>query len=379
MSEHDLERLRSLTSIKWNRFDDDVLPAWVADMDLPPAPVSVEAVRALVDRGDFGYNFHAAKQLPEVFSAWEERRHGWRPDPERVRVFCDVMQAVDVALWTHCKPGDGVIVFTPVYPPFLRSATAGGRRMIDCPLKRDGWRLDPERLAAAAAEPGARAILLANPHNPTGRAFSAEELGAIALVAERHDLLIVSDEIWCDVVHPGSTHVPLASLSEAVAARTVTLSAASKAFNIAGLHCAVGHLGHDGVREAIEALPGHVLGAVGSPGAEATLAAFTQGEPWLSDTISHLTAMRDHLGARLAAELPLVRFAPPQATYLAWLDVSAYELGDDCAKTLLDEARVGLSSGLDFGEHGSGFVRLNFATTAPILDEIIDRIVTRLS
>jgi len=378
MSEAEIRRLRALTGAKWSWHDDDVLAAWVADMDLPPAPVTVEAVRALVDRGDFGYNFHAARQLPEVFSAWEARRHGWEPDAERVRVFCDVMQAVDVSLWMHCKPGDGVIVFTPVYPPFLRSATHDGRVLIDCPLDAATWRLDAERLEEAAAEPHARAILLCNPHNPTGVVFSAEELALIARVAAEHDLLIVSDEIWCDVVHPGAKHIPIASLSAETGARTVTISAASKAFNVAGLHCAVAHFGHDGVREAIEALPGHVLGAVGSPGAEATLAAWTQGEPWLAETTAHLTAMRDHVVARLSAEVPAARLVVPQATYLAWIDLGGCGLGDDPTKALLDDARVALSCGDDFGERGAGFVRLNFATTKPILDEILDRIVTRI-
>jgi cysteine-S-conjugate beta-lyase len=378
MNEVDLKRLRALTCVKWTWHDDDVLPAWVADMDLPPAPVAVDAVRALVDRGDFGYNFHAAGQLPEVFSAWEERRHGWKPGPEQVRVFCDVMQAVDVALWMHCRPGDGVVVFTPIYPPFLRSASADGRHLIDCPLHPDGWQLDPARLEAAASQPDARAILLCNPHNPTGRAFSELDLALIADTAERHDLLIVSDEIWGDLVHPGAKHIPIASLAPDIEARTVTISAASKAFNVAGLHCAVAHLGHAGVRDAIASLPGHVLGAVGSPGAEATLAAWTHGEEWLAETSAHLTAMRDHAGGRIASELPQVRFCLPEATYLAWLDVSAYELGADPAKVLLDEARVALSSGNDFGEHGAGFVRLNLATTRGILDEIIDRMAARL-
>lgn len=378
MTDRDLQRLRSLTCIKWTWHDDDVFPAWVADMDLPPAPVAVEAVRSLVDRGDFGYNFHAAMQLPEVFSAWEERRHGWKPDPERVRVFCDVMQAVDVALWMHCNPGDGVVVFTPIYPPFLNSATADGRRLVDCPLDPDGWCLDFDRLRAAAAEPGVRAILLCNPHNPTGRALTREELTAIAEVAERHDLLVVADEIWADVVHPGARHIPFASLTDDASSRTVTACAASKAFNIAGLHCAVAHIGHDGVSSAIEALPGHVLGAVGSPGAEATLACWTHGDGWLAETRDHLTAMRDHAVGRFAAELPGARFAIPEATYLLWIDLSAYGLGDDPAKVLLDEARVALSSGNDFGKHGAGFVRLNFATTQPILDEVIDRIRARL-
>jgi len=377
--DEELTRLRQLTCIKWTYHDEDVLPAWVADMDLPPAPVTVEAVRALADRGDFGYNWHAARQLPEVFSAWEERRHAWRPDPEEVRVFCDVMQAVDVALWMRCKPGDGVIVFTPVYPPFLRSATADGRQLIDCPLDPDGWRLDPERLEAAAAQPHAKAVLLCNPHNPTGRVFTREELTAIAQVAEKHDLLIVSDEIWCDVVHPGAKHVPMAALGEEVAACTVTLSAASKAFNVAGLHCAVAHIGDERVREGIAALPGHVLGAVGSPGAEATLAAWTGGEPWLAETVKHLTAMRDYAAARLVAELPDARFAVPESTYLMWIDVGAYGLGEDPAKFLLDEARIALSSGNDFGEHGIGFVRLNVATSRPILDAVLDRLVSAVA
>jgi cystathionine beta-lyase len=375
MTDDDLRRLRSLTGMKWAWHDSDVLCAWVADMDLPPAPVAVEAVRALVERGDFGYNFAAARQLPEAFSAWEERHHGWRPDVARLRLFCDVMQAVDVALWTATEPSDGVIVFTPIYPPFLTSAAAAGRRLIDCPLDPSGWRLDTDALADAAAQSHARAILLCNPHNPTGRAFTREELSAIAETAERHDLLIIADEIWADIVHPGATHVPIASLAETIAARTVTISAASKAFNLAGLRCAVAHLGDAGVHAAVKALPGHVLGAVGTPGAEASLAAWTLGEEWLAETRVHLTEMRDHVAARLAAELPDVRHAVPEATYLAWLDFSAYGLGDDPAKVLLDEGRVALSAGLDFGERGAGFARLNFATTRPILDAVLDRIV----
>ena len=209
----DLDRLRSLTCIKWSRYDDDVIPAWVADMDLAPAPVTVEAVRALVECGDFGYNFAAAAQLPEVFSAWEEKHHGWRPDPAGVRVFCDVMQAVETAIWLHTEPGDGVVLFTPVYFPFFPAVTSTGRRIVDCPLDPDGWRIDPERLAAVI-DSTTRAILLCNPHNPTGRVFDAEELGAIAEVAERHDLLVISDEIWGDLTHPGAKHVPIASLGD---------------------------------------------------------------------------------------------------------------------------------------------------------------------
>ena len=377
VSSADLGRLRASECIKWTWFDDDVIPAWVADMDFMPAPVIRQAVQGLVDRGDFGYSWHAARQLPEAFADWEERRHGWRPDPERVRIFCDVVQALEAVLWLHTKPGDGVVLFTPVYHPFFPAVTSTDRRVVDCPLDPDGWRIDPERLESVVrADPRTRAILTCNPHNPAGRVFDAQELAAIAEVAERHDLLIVSDEIWCDVVHPGFKHIPIAALSDEAAARTVTISAASKAFNIAGLHCAVAHIGHAGVAKELETLPGHLLGAVGSPGAEATLAAWTAGEPWLDEVRAHLTAQRDHLAARLAAELPAVRFAPPDATYLAWLDFRGLGLGEDPAAALLERARVALSTGGDFGAEGAGFARLNFATSRRLLDEILDRIVT---
>jgi cystathionine beta-lyase len=371
----ELERLRSLTCAKWTWHDPDVLPAWVADMDVPPAPVCIAAVRALVERGDFGYNMTAESKLAGAWAAWQEVSHGWRPDEEHTRVFCDVMQGVETTLWLHTEPGDGVVVFTPIYPPFLRTVTANRRRLVECPLEpAEGWRLDPERLEAAIDET-TRAVLLCNPHNPTGRVLTREELSAIAEVAEEHDLLIISDEIWADVVHPGAKHVPMALLGDEVAARTVTVAAASKTFNLAGLRCAVAHLGHEGVRRELKAVPSHVFGAVGSPGAEASLAAWTAGRPWLAETRAHLTAMRDHLASRLAEELPAVRFDVPDATYLAWLDFRELGFGDDPAKELLESARVALSSGLDFGGRGAGFARLNFATARPILDAILDRIV----
>ncbi len=373
--EHD--RLRTLTCAKWTYFEPDVLPAWVADMDLPPAPVAVDAVRALADRGDFGYQMATTNRLPEVWSQWQESHHGWCPDPAHVRVMCDVMQGVDAALFVHTRPGDGVVLFTPIYPPFLKSATAAGRRVIDCPLDPDAWKLDPERLEAAIDD-RTTAILLCDPHNPTGHVFTEAELAVIADVAERYDLLVISDEIWADLLHPGQRHVAFASLSDEAARRTVTVSAASKAFNLAGLRCAVAHVGDSEVRRKLKEIPGHVLGGVGSPGADATLAAWTQGETWLEETRRQLTACRDHLAERLASELPEVGFTVPEATYLAWLNMRSLGLDTDPAKFFLEEARVALSPGQDFGTHGEGFARLNFATTQRILDEIVDRMAEAL-
>lgn len=369
-----VEHLRSLTGVKWTRYGPDVLPAWVADMDLSAPACVVEALEAVVARRDFGYNRRALGALPGAFADWQASRHGWAIDPAEVRVFCDVLHAIDTALWLCTEPGDGVVLLTPIYPPFLNALATTDRRLVEVPLDPDGWRLDPERLRAAI-DSRTRAILLCNPHNPTGRVFDATELAALAEVAEEHDLLLLSDEVWADLVlEGGGRHIPLASLGPEVQARTLTISAASKAFNLAGLRCAVAHLGHRGLAAAVERLPAHLLGAVGTPGAEATLAAWTGGGPWLADLVAHLSARRDQLARRLAADLPEVGFSPPEATYLAWLDFRPLGYGDDPATELLEEARVALSYGPDFGLRGRGFARLNFATSEAILDQLVDRL-----
>lgn len=379
----DLARLRGLAGVKWSRYEADVLPCWIADMDLPTAPVIVEALHDLADRSDLGYDFATVQALPEAWVAWQAQRHAWSPDPSRIRLHTDVLQAVDLALWLSTDPGDGVVLMTPVYPPFFRCVQGLGRQVVDCPLDPGTWRLDPERLeavVAAGTDDGApvTAILMCDPHNPSGRAFSASELAAVADVARRHDVLVISDEIWADVIFPESRHIPFESLPEAEGVRTVTTMAASKAFNIAGLRCAASHISDASLTERVEALPDHLLGAVSTPGAAATLAALTQGGPWLAETLRLLRDNRDHLISRLSAELPKVGVTVPEATYLAWLDLRAFELDGEPAAWLLEQARVALNPGPDFGVHGSGFARLNFATTRPVLDEIVTRMVRAL-
>ncbi len=369
----ELERLRSLTGIKWSRDGGEYLAAWVADMDLAPAPVAVAAVQALVDRRDFGYNRHAAQQLPAAFSDWQARHHGWAPPVDELTLFSDVLHAIDMALWLHTQPGDGIVLLTPIYPPFIRAVEHGGRRLIDCPLDPDGWQLDRATLESVVDE-RTRVILTCNPHNPTGRAFRHDELLAIADVAEAHDLLIISDEIWGDLTHPGSPHIPMPTVSPQAAARTLTISAASKSFNLAGLRTAVAHMGHGGLAEKFAALPSHALGGLSTPGAEATLACWTDGDEWLDEVRRHLTAQRDHLAGRLADELPSVGFQIPEATYLNWLDLRPLGMIEDPTDRLRRHGLV-VSPGDDFGPTGNGWIRLNVATSRPILDAIIDRLV----
>lgn len=372
------ERLRRLTGAKWARFDDDVIPAWVADMDFPTAPAVTEALRALVDNGDLGYNIASFDdRVVHAWADWSERRFGWRPDPAASHLFSSTLQPISMALDVATEPGDGVVLFTPIYPPFLGMVEKSGRRLVEYRLDETDRRIDGDHLAALVDDT-TRAVLLCNPHNPTGRAFTAEELAAIAHVAEAHDLLVISDEIWQDFVYPGAAHVPFASLGAEVASRTVTMTSASKSFNLGGLSCAVAHLGAARVAEGYAALMPHLLGGVSVTGAVASLTAWRHGEPWLDEIVQVLHANRDHLIARLRAELPRVGVSTPEATYLAWLDFREMSLGDDPAAHLLEAARVGLSPGPDFGVPGTGFARLNFATPRPVLDEIIDRMVRAL-
>lgn len=372
---NDIERLRALTGIKWQRYGDDVIPAWVADMDFPTAPAIVSALREMVEASDFGYNMASfGDDIPKAWAAWSARRFGWEPDVERTRVFTTSLQAIAAAVHTGTKPGDGVALMTPVYPPFFHLITGANRRIVEYPLDRNGGRIDAESLRASL-DNATTAIVLCNPHNPLGRAFSTPELEAVFDVAQERDLLVISDEIWQDIVYPGVHHTMFASMSPAAQARTVTVTAASKSFSLGGLSCAVAHLGSETVFDRVCTLPPHLLGGVNALGARATLEAWAHGEPWLASTVETLHANRDHLIARLHAELPHVPVTTPEATYLAWLDFSHTSIAGDPAAALLETGRVGLSPGPDFGERGAGFARLNFATHREVLDQIIDRIV----
>lgn len=383
----DLVRMRALRGIKWTRHADDVLPVWVADMDLSPPAVALEAVRSVVDRGDLGYNFEAKDQLADAFVDWQEVEHGWRPDVERVVHFNTVLHAIELILWEVAR-GEGVLLLTPIYPPFLAGVADAGCVMVDCPLDPTTGVLTAEALERAidgAATDGTpvTTILMCNPHNPSGRSFRRSELVVLAEAAEAHDLLVISDEVWADLLHPGSpedpiAHIPFATVSEDAACRTVTISSASKAFNLAGLRTAVAHFGHDQTLRAVKAVPAHALGGTNVPGAEATLACWLHGREWLAETRAHLTAQRDHLTMRLERDLPELGYRQPESTYLAWLDCRELRLEGSPADYFLERGRVAFSPGETFGHRGVGFVRLNFATTRAILDEVLNRMIASI-
>lgn len=377
----ELAELRRRGGQKWRRYGPDVLAAWVADMDFAPLPAVREAIVALVDRGDLGYPYWpAGSPLREALSERMAARYGWQVEPAAVRELCDIIQGVQLALELGTAPGDAVALHTPTYPPFLSSLRAMRRRIVGIPMEqREGaWRFDVERAASELEHANCRALLLVHPHNPTGKVFARDELEALAEIAERLDLLVISDEVHAELTYPGAHHVPFASLDATTAARTVTLTSATKAFNLAGIRCALAHIGPHALRERRDAAPFALYGTPSVLGVAATLAAWREGDAWLAAAIEHLAANRDHLAARLSAETAL-ELVPPQATYLAWVDARPLQIGVEPADLALERGRVALSPGADFGPEGRGFFRLNFATSREILDAVIDAVVRSLA
>ena len=372
-----IETMRARRGIKWRRFGDEVLPAFIADMDFAVADPVQRAIRRVVDQQDYGYAQREGEDRVE--SAFADRmlaRYGWEVSPERTLLITDLLQGIAGAIVAFSQPGDGVVVQTPIYPPFLAVIDGTGRRRVVNPLVDSGKRLivDAEGLGEVIDD-RTRIILLCNPHNPTGRAFELEELAAVGSLAVERDLVIVSDEIHCDLVYPGARHIPTGSLSDEVAARTVTLNSATKGFNIAGLRCAVMHFGSDELqRQFREAIPERLLGGVNAIGIDATIAAWREGQPWLDDVTERLLANRERLAAWVADAVPAIHFYPPEATYLAWLDCRRLDLpAASPQEFFLEQAGVALGLGSDFGPGGETSVRLNFATSAPILEEVLER------
>ena len=365
---------------KWTTYPDDVLPLWVADMDFPIAEPIRRVLRFAVERSDLGYPIHPAPTaIPELTAERMQRLYGWSFAPERVEILSDVVQGMFTAVYQFSAPGDGVVVQTPIYPPFVGAVAKQGRRLDENPLALGphGYEFDLERLRRDTDE-RTRVLLLCNPHNPTGRAFRRDELEALAAIALERNWWVVADEIHQDLVHPGHRYVPFASLSPAIEARTITLTAASKAFNIAGLRCGVAIFGSDEAKRRFCALPRHIRGGIGMLGIEALEAAWRYSEPWLDEVRAYLAENRAYLIDFVRDEFPGVVLHPPEATYLAWLDFRALDLRPSPFAFFLENAKVALSDGATFGAPGRGFARINFATSRAILSDALERMAKSL-
>jgi cystathionine beta-lyase len=377
----DIDSLRRRRGEKWSTYPPDVLPAWVADMDFPVCEPVRHMLEERVALSDLGYPIDAARRgVAESFAERARRRFDWHVSPQRIEVLSDVVQGLYLGLMALSEPGAGAIVQTPVYPPFLHAVPECGRRLIVNELRPSQGRyaIDFDELRASI-DRDTRLLLFCNPQNPTGRAFTRDELETLAEIVLRHDLVVCSDEIHADLAYPGCRHIPFAAISPEIAARTVTLTSATKAFNIAGLRCAVAVFGSDELQARFNAYPVHSRGGLGSLGLAATALAWSEGQPWLDEVMAYLEGNRAMVRDFVADHLPAVRCASSDATYLAWLDCRALGLESDPCSFFLNEGKVALSDGAAFGPGGVGFVRLNFATARPILASVLDRMRTALA
>jgi len=366
-----IEGLRGRRSAKWTYYPADVLPAWVAEMDFPLAAPIREALREAVERGDTGYANPAASRLAPAFAGFADRHYGWSVDPEGVIACNDVVAGLRDLLRAMLEPGDGVVITPPVYHPFFSLVPEAGCELVQVPLA-GGRDLDLEGIDRAFAA-GARALLLCNPHNPTGAVLARSELERLAEIAAEHEAWILADEIHAPLTLAGAEHVPFLTVGEHAAARGIALVSASKAFNLAGLGCAQIVTAPGPAREGAELLPfgnrhpGHL-------GTLATEAAYESGDEWLAGVNDVLDHNRRHLAELLLRRLPEVAYEQPSAGYLAWLDLTQLELGADPAAPLLERGRVALSPGPQFGSGGEGHARLNFGTSPALVVEAVERI-----
>jgi cystathionine beta-lyase len=374
--------LRARRNAKWNQHDADVIPAWIADMDFAVAAPIQAAIERTVRDGDYGYPMRDGERADRfvalAFAARMKSRFGWEVSPDLVLPMADLVQSTYATILAFSDPGDGVVLQVPNYPPFREAIGTTERRLLPLPMRDNGMRhtFDMDELKKLV-DKRTRIFVLCNPQNPTGRVFTREELLALGQFAIEHDLIVVSDEIHSDLIYPGHRHIPFASLGPDIAARTVTLNSATKSFNIAGLRCALMAFGTDDLRDRFhKRIPLRLTGQANIMGVDATVAAWTEEcQPWLDTVMAHLLKARNRIVDVLAAEAPEIRLHAPEATYLAWLDCRKLGLSTSAYEFFLKHARIGFSAGETFDPDCAQFVRLNFATSTPILDQMLDRIV----
>ena len=364
--------LRARASLKWQHHGPDVLPLWVAEMDVLPAPEVVEALCAAARTGDTGYP-RTTPVYAEAFAQFAHDRWAWDPDPGLAAPCADVMTGIRVLVESLVAPGGPVVIPSPVYPPFAATARELRRQVVAVPLTGTG-RLDVPAIRAALEELGAAGappavVLLCSPHNPTGVVHTRQELSELAAAATDHGATVVSDEVHAALTAPGVAFTPWLS----VAASGFVVTSAAKAFNLAGLKAGL-IVAAPGSRQQLRALPESVRYGASHLGVIGHVAGLRSDPVWLEAVRANIAANQQLLADLLARRLPQVRHRTPEATYLAWLDLTGLGLGDDPADALLARGRVALNPGPSFGPGGAGHARINVACPAAVLSEAVDRI-----
>lgn len=361
---------RGTASEKWDKYAGrDIIPMWVADMDFAaPRPV-LEALHARIEHGVLGYT-HAPEPLLETVVQTLGRQYGWSVQPEWIVWLPGLVTGINVACRTVGREGDGVMSAVPVYPPFLSAPGLAGRTLVAVPLKQagQGWHLDLEELEARLT-PQTGLLLLCSPHNPVGRVFRRRELEALVDICARHDVVICSDEIHCDLIlEPGLQHVPTAAVGAEALRRCITLMAPSKTFNLPGLGCSFAVIADQGLRRRFRKAKAGIVPHVNLMGYAAAEAAYRHGWAWQGALLDYLRGNRDLVFESVCRMAPLQTWLP-QATYLAWIDARGLDLEDPAG--FFEAAGVGLSDGRDFG--APGFLRLNFGCRRALLEEGLQR------
>jgi cystathionine beta-lyase len=354
---------------------DDGLAMWVADMDFRPPTCINDAVQRQVDHGIFGY-FGDEAPYRDAIRWWMRERHGWTVDPDAIFTTHGLVNGTALCVDTWTAPGDGVVLFTPVYHAFARVIRGNGRRVVECELTYDGTRYAPDFDAwdAVIEREGARMMVLCSPHNPNGRVWTRAELEGFAALARRHDLILVSDEIHHDLVYPGQPHLPM-SLVPGVEDRLVMMTAPTKTFNIAGAHTGNVIVQDEGLRDAFDR---RMLGLGMSPnafGLHMTMAAYSpEGAAWVDDLMRYLDGNRRLFDAGVDA-IPGLRSVPLEATYLAWVDFSGTGMTrEEFTARVEKDARIAANHGPTFGKGGDAFMRFNLATPRARVEEAVARL-----
>lgn len=370
---------------KWDALDsvfghNDILPFWIADMDFAAPPGVTDALRAKVDHPIYGYH-NRDHSLYQAVIDWQAKRHGWNINPEWVLNAPGVVPSINFAILALTEPGDQIIIQPPVYPPFFSCIKKNNRQVIENPLINiNGCYVPDFDDLERKMNPKVKMLILCSPHNPVGRVWTQAELSRLTEICLRHNVIIVSDEIHCDLVYQGHKHVPLSVLSPDIAQNTITFISPSKTFNIAGTYTSFAVIPNDTLRRKFA----HILSTLHLEsgnlfGIAAAEAAYRTGGQWLDELLLYLEDNAKFVTDYLVSKIPGVKTYLPQGTYLAWLDfnetaIPAAELSD----FLTHKAKLGLNNGATFGTQGSGFARLNFGCSRSLLAEGLSRLETAI-
>jgi cystathionine beta-lyase len=365
---------RASDSDKWHYYGENVLPLWVADMDFPsPEPV-IRALRERVEHGVFGYPTEPPELRPIIVERLQHL-YGWQVDPRALIFLPGVVVGFNLATHAVTTPGDGVLAQTPVYSPILRAPGNAGCTLDEMELTRqpDGsYAIDFDAFETAITD-RTRIFIVCSPHNPVGRVFRREELERMAEICLRHDLVICSDEIHCDLLFSGQRHLPIASLAPEIEARTITLMAPTKTYNVAGIHASVAIIPDPELRKQFRGAHAGLVPRVGSMGYTAMLAAYRDSQPWLDAVLRYLEANRDAIVEYVNSRLPGITTHRLEGTYLAWLDCRQAGILGNPHQFFLEQAQVAMNDGATYGRGGEGFVRLNFACPRSTLAQALEQ------